>query len=105
MIDIADAGLRWDASGKIWVVGGDPALAAGECGRLGAEKRVGESRRGVAPFWVSPGGVANYLNRVMRKSPQTVKKPRPDPSASVIAIAVPPSKANAPTIAMANRLT
>ena len=33
MIDIADAGLRWAADGRVWVVAGDPALRPGECGQ------------------------------------------------------------------------
>jgi hypothetical protein len=41
----------------------------------------------------------------MRKRPPTVNKPMPDPSASVIAIAIPPSKANTPITAMVDRLT
>ena len=64
---------------------------------LEAEAAVGVSQ-------LVPLGARDYLNRVMRKSPPTAKTPMPD-QRSVIAIAVPPSKANAPTIAMANRLT
>ena len=32
MIEIADAGLRWDGE-RVWVVAGDPALGRGECGQ------------------------------------------------------------------------
>ena len=71
---------------------------------------VMEPEAAVFPPLQAPGGGAawkarDYLNRVMRKSPPTAKKPMPDPSASVIAIAVPPSKANAPTTEIVDRLT
>jgi hypothetical protein len=33
MITITDAGLRWAADGRVWVVAGDPALASGEFGQ------------------------------------------------------------------------
>jgi len=49
-------------------------------------------------------GAQDYLNSVMRKSPPT-PKPILDPGVLVIAIAIPPSKANTPTTAIVDRLT
>jgi hypothetical protein len=46
----------------------------------------------------------DYLNSVMRKSPPT-PKPILDPGVLVIAIVIPPSKANTPTTAAVDRLT
>ena len=46
----------------------------------------------------------DYLNSVMRKSPPT-PKPILDLGVLVIAIAIPPSKANTPTTAIVDRLT
>ena len=45
------------------------------------------------------------MNSVMSKRPPTAKKPMLVPGASVIAIVMPPSKANTPTTAMIDRLT
>ena len=49
-------------------------------------------------------GAQDYLNSVMRKSPPT-PKPILDLGVLVIAIAIPPSKANTPTTAIVDRLT
>ena len=48
---------------------------------------------------------ADYMISVMRKRPLTAKKPMTDPGALVMAIVIPPSKANTPTIAKVDRLT
>jgi hypothetical protein len=50
-------------------------------------------------------GYADYITSVMRKRPPTAKKPMTDPGALVIAIVIPTSKANAPTIAKVGLLT
>ena len=45
------------------------------------------------------------MTSVTRRRPPTVTKPMPVPGALVIAIAMPPSKANTPTTAIVDRLT
>jgi hypothetical protein len=51
--------------------------------------------------FVSP----NYITSVMSRRPLTATKLMPTPGALVIAIAIPPSKANTPTTAAVDRLT
>ena len=50
-------------------------------------------------------GLQDYMTSVMRRRPPTARKPMPGPGALVIAIAMPPSKANTPTTAIVDRLT
>ena len=50
-------------------------------------------------------GRADYMTIVMRRRPPTATKPMPVSGALVITIAMPPTKANPPTTAIAARLT
>ena len=61
---------------------------------------------GLLGWWQRRTTTADYnMASIMRRRPPTATKPMPVPGALVIAIAIPPSKANTPTTAIVDRLT